>query len=178
MLYYYVYRMNLETVFLLMLCGGVLWAAAAASVGKRFQKTWRVCCGMLMLAALFLILYYTVFRRGISSSGRVVLRPFASFEEAKKKREIYRSLTMNILLFFPIGLFLPQLLPGKWKPWQKMLVTVLAGLLFSAGIETIQYLYKLGDAETDDLITNSIGTFIGALTVPCTAMLEKIGAKR
>lgn len=164
-LFYRIYRLPYLTVLLLIVCAVLLWAALTAAVGKKYPKSWKTVNAVLLLILLLAILHYTLLRRTPDAGKQLVLKPFASLKAAKLVDEIYRSLTMNTLLFFPIGLFLPQLLPGKWKPWQKMLVTVLAGLLFSAGIETIQYLYKLGDAETDDTITNVIGTAIGTLHV-------------
>lgn len=174
MLYYYVYRLSLRTVYLLMLCGVMLWAAASAIAGERLRKYWRICCAVLLLAAMALMLYYTVLHREPRLSSVIVLQPFASLEAAKKMHEIYRALTMNILLFFPFGLLLPQLLPSGWKIWQKLLVTILAGLMFSVTIEAMQYFLVRGDAETDDVITNILGTFIGTLHLPLASAVKRL----
>lgn len=175
---YSTYRLPLKTVFILMALAVLLWAILAATFGKKYPKSRKAANAVLLSALVFCILYFTLFRRTPNPENRVVLMPFASLEAAKQQGEIYRSLTMNILLFFPIGLFLPQLLPNKWKAWQKILVTVGAGLLLSACIETSQYLLALGDAETDDIITNVIGTSIGTLHVLLASGISRLTNKK
>ena len=39
------------------------------------------------------------------------------------------------------------------------------GLLLSAGIEYTQYRFALGVAETDDVICNTLGVFIGSTSL-------------
>ena len=58
----------------------------------------------------------------------------------------------NILVFIPFG----ALFPGK--RWRALLLTA---VLFSAGIETIQYAFNLGWCEIDDVICNVLGAAIG-----------------
>lgn len=178
LLFYRIYRLPYITVFLLILGAVLLWAILSVTLGKKYPKSWKAVNAALLVILLLAILYYTLLRRTPEAEKQLALKPFASLEAARLVDEIYRSLTMNILLFFPIGLFLPQLLPGKWKPWQKMLVTVAAGLVFSAGIETIQYLYKLGDAETDDTITNVIGTALGSVHILFAAGISRFVKKK
>ncbi len=177
-LIYRIYRIPLKTVFLLMAAAVLLWALLTATVGKKYRKSWKTVNAVLLLALVFSILYFTIFRRTPHPENNVILMPFASLEAAKQQSEIYRSLVMNILLFFPIGLFLPQLLPDRWKPWQKVIATVAAGLLFSTCIETAQLLFSLGDAETDDTITNAIGTAISSLHVLLAAGICRLTKKK
>ena len=74
-----------------------------------------------------------------------MLVPFQNFREAREQPELYRSMLMNVLLFFPIGLSLPFVL-GKWK--LSVPVTVVLACLSSAGIEYLQYGYSLGNRQT------------------------------
>ncbi len=175
---YRVYRLPFRSVFVLMAIAVFLWAIFAATLGKKYPKSRKAAHAVLLLTAVFCILYSTLLRRTPNAEDRVVLMPFASLEAAKHMDEIYRSLVMNVLLFFPIGLFLPQLLPDKWKSWEKILVTVGAGLLFSVGIETLQYFLKLGDTETDDTITNALGTAIGTLHIVLADAFSKLAKKK
>lgn len=94
--------------------------------------------------------------------SELVLQPFASFSEARIQPEMYRSMFMNLFLFFPWGLTLPYVFPGKWK--RKVLITLFLTLAFSVLIEYLQYYYHLGRAETDDVICNTLGAFIGTLS--------------
>lgn len=63
---------------------------------------------------------------------------------------------MNIVLFVPFGFFLSGLLP------EKKTFIVLLGLLFSLLIETLQYTQMRGSFEIDDLINNTLGSYVGA----------------
>ena len=67
---------------------------------------------------------------------------------------------MKVFLFVPIGLSLPFAL-GKGR--LSVFLTVAAALIFSAGIEYMQYLYALGRCEVDDVIMNTLGALIGCL---------------
>lgn len=62
----------------------------------------------------------------------------------------------NILLFIPLGLFLPVL----WKKFRKIGYTIMTGFSFSLLIETSQLLNNRR-TDIDDLILNTLGTVIG-----------------
>ena len=69
-----------------------------------------------------------------------------------------RSIILNILLFVPFGYLLPMLLPHfRW--WQVILI----GIISSFCIELLQFLTRLGYADIDDLINNTLGAAIGWL---------------
>ena len=95
------------------------------------------------------------------SGTELILTPFQSFQEAKIQPERYRSMLMNVFLFFPLGLSLPFSLPEKWK--LKSLSTILFAMALSICIELAQYHYQLGRAEMDDVICNTVGSVIGSM---------------
>ncbi len=70
---------------------------------------------------------------------------------------------LNIILFIPIGFLLPmvlyQLKSVKMRAWQMGLVA----MVISISIEATQYMLSIGEAETDDVITNTLGAVIGFL---------------
>lgn len=70
---------------------------------------------------------------------------------------------LNIILFIPIGFLLPmvvyQLRNVRMRAWQMGLVA----MVISISIEATQYLLSIGEAETDDVITNTLGAVIGFL---------------
>ena len=93
-----------------------------------------------------------------------------------------RGLALNILLFIPMGIFLPALLPplrGRNKrtrkadkktrfirtrvragfPWRAFLVCLLLSLV----LEIVQYTTRLGAFDADDLLCNAIGALIGCI---------------
>lgn len=62
----------------------------------------------------------------------------------------------NIVLFIPLGFFLPLL----WRRWQRFLSVLLAGLFFSLTIETIQ-LFIHRSVDIDDILLNTLGVVLG-----------------
>ena len=70
----------------------------------------------------------------------------------------YRNSLLNVLLFVPLGFFLPVL----WKRFRSFLWTGLFGLSFSLTIELLQ-LFTLRATDINDLITNATGTILGWL---------------
>ena len=67
---------------------------------------------------------------------------------------------MNSLLYVPFGTFLPYLLSSKYKK-SNLVITVLLSLAISIIIEGLQYFYSIGLCETDDVIFNTFGAFVG-----------------
>lgn len=113
------------------------------------------------IISLLGVLSFTVFGREVETYN-IELRPFYSFIMAKNQPEYYRTVFMNSLLFVPFGTFLPYLLSSKYKK-SNVAVTVLISFAVSTIIEGLQYLCSIGVCETDDVIFNTFGAFIGAL---------------
>ena len=63
----------------------------------------------------------------------------------------WNNIIQNILLFIPLGF----LIGGKRG--------VITGVLLSIGIESIQFIFRLGYCELDDVLNNTIGAAIGSL---------------
>lgn len=66
------------------------------------------------------------------------------------------STLLNVVLFLPMGLFLPLL----WRRFRKPLPTVLFGFCTSLLIESLQ-IFTFRATDINDLITNTLGTAIG-----------------
>ena len=118
------------------------------------------------------ILYATILTRSEGGTG-LILAPFASLTAARQQPELYREMLMNVFLFFPLGLTLSNALPRKWHRWGRIILTTLVGCALSAGIEYAQYRYALGMAETDDVICNTLGAFIGSTSLLIAHAIEK-----
>lgn len=80
---------------------------------------------------------------------------------------------MNVFLFFPLGLTMSNALPRKWHRWLRIALTALTSCVLSAGIEYAQYRFALGMAETDDVICNTLGAFVGASSLLLAHAMEK-----
>ena len=62
----------------------------------------------------------------------------------------------NIILFMPLGVFLPLL----WTRYEKLSVTVMTGFIFSVMIELFQLL-NYRHTDLNDIATNTFGALIG-----------------
>lgn len=142
----------------------IIWSCIDYMVKKDRIKArvWRFINCVGFLGIFFVILSMTIVSRQ-TSEREVILMPFHFFAEAKIQPEIYRSMLMNVFLFFPLGLTLPFALPERWKG--KVLLAVGFAFLLSAGIEFAQYYFYLGRAEVDDIICNTFGAFLGSLAL-------------
>ena len=130
------------------------------------SRAWfRPALGTCLLAWLAVLAYATVFSRPAGDYGIPNLTLFHSYREVDNggSWEILLSNYMNIMLFFPGGLFLSAALPGRWHPLIRLLLTVLFFLLFSAGMEYLQYRFCLGRVEVDDVFHNTLGALAGSL---------------
>lgn len=147
----------------------LLWPMLCQRVGE-----WRrvLLNTALACAAAFIILYATILTR-TPEIPEVILTPLATFIAAQQQPELYREMLMNVFLFFPLGLTLSNALPRKWHRWGRIILTTLVGCAFSAGIEYAQYRYALGLAETDDVICNTMGAFLGAASLLAAHTIEK-----
>ena len=160
-----IYRQPLNRIILWMLLLNALWAAMKAFVGTR--KTWKLFNAVVICASLFGIIGLTVLNR-TGGTHDVILRPFTTFEEAQIQPELYRAMLMNVFLFVPLGLSMPNVIEiatkysKRWKPVTSVLLAITFGFLLSTTIEYLQYRYSLGHCEVDDVIMNTLGTAIGA----------------
>ena len=127
---------------------------------------------VLFCAAVIASLYATILNRA-PGNYELILTPFATFTAAQQQPELYREMLMNVFLFFPLGLTLSNALPRKWHRWLRIILTTLIGCILSAGIEYAQYRYALGLAETDDVICNTLGAFIGSTSLLIAHAIEK-----
>ena len=117
-----------------------------------FRNSSRAACCLLLslyLAAVDAVvglpsLLYIRFDRNIN------LVPFAHMFSD------YRNSLLNVLLFVPLGFFLPVL----WKRFRSFLWTMLFGLGFSLCIELLQ-LFTVRATDINDLMTNTAGTILG-----------------
>lgn len=140
----------------------VIWTLIAL-VTKRlhFEKWYCLINRLLLVFSIIVVAGMTVASRN-TETYQFQLIPFYSFIEAKIQPEIYRSMLMNVFLFVPLGLTMPYALPDSVKHIVK--TTVFASCAFSATIELLQLVFRLGRCETDDLICNTLGASIGAIS--------------
>ena len=126
--------------------------------------------GVYVLAMLYLLLFMRTGRSfpgtyGEYISSAVNLIPFKTIVEYAAEAAGEKSLTGwamknlsgNILLFVPLGFFLPTL----WKKQRKFKNFALTVCLSIAAVEAVQLFTMLGRFDIDDLIFNLAGAAIG-----------------
>ena len=135
-----------------------------SSIIKTSVKSKKINFKQLILVALFIgyivfVCELTIFGRGSSHFMQMNLQPFSGYIDAWKKYSLrdLQNCIFNILMFVPLGIFLP-LLFSKFKLFKWLLPVVVMATL---SIETYQTLTGAGIFELDDLINNSLGGIIG-----------------
>lgn len=164
-----IYSKPLSNIILAIVIAIVAWGYLRTKVQLR---RWTMANFVLFCAAVIAILYATILNR-TPGNYELILTPFATFTAAQQQPELYRAMLMNVFLFFPLGLTLSNALPRKWHRWGRIAFTTLIGCILSAGIEYAQYRCALGLAETDDVICNTLGAFIGSTSLLIAHAIEK-----
>lgn len=165
----HIYALPLHMVIILMLALLIAWAMLSLHQNQRKRS---IINAVLCSITALIILYATILTR-TPGDYKPILTPFATFTAALQQPELYREMLMNVLLFFPLGLTLSNALPRKWHRWSRIILTSLVGCALSAGLEYAQYRCALGLAETDDVICNTLGAFIGSTSLLIAHAIEK-----
>lgn len=100
---------------------------------------------ILVALYILIILWVTLFTRE-PRAARIVKGLFWEV-----RMGYWWDIVLNILLFIPLGCLLGT----------KQAIAI--GLSLSIGIESIQFIFRLGYCELDDVLNNTIGAAIGAL---------------
>ena len=166
-MFYYIYRIPLPITVIIIAAAVVGWALIMRFSARRGAAV-RAINIILVFIALGGILYITLHHR-LPGQRELILMPFHSFIEAKAEREMYREMLMNLFLFVPLGVTMPFALlkngvTASSQRLKNILVTVAFALILSLAIESIQYFFALGRAETDDVICNTSGALAGILS--------------
>ncbi|MDD6799359.1 MAG: nucleotidyltransferase family protein, partial [Firmicutes bacterium] len=165
----FIYALPITYIILLLAVMPVVWGYLFVKIRK---PHWQIMNGLLAIAAAAAVLYATLISRepGTFSAFQ---KPFAKLADAHVQPELYREMLMNVFLFFPFGLTLSNALPRKLNLWGKISLTAFIGCALSLGIEYSQYRYAFGMAETDDVICNTLGVFIGSSSLLIAHAIEK-----
>lgn len=106
---------------------------------------------ILFITYVVVIVYLTLlFRENIGEKGISLLKSYGKFFADSESRA---SIIKNIWLFIPLGAFMYRLTPKKG--------ILLVAVILSVVIECIQFFCQTGFCELDDVISNSLGGYIG-----------------
>lgn len=167
----FIYCLKPWAQLLLCAAGWTAWTVVMILLYRK--RALRACMAWIALAlTLALIVYQTLLLRS-GGARRLELRPLVTWLKALEEDEYYRSMALNAILFTPLGLASSTILLRRFSTGKSVLYSVLLGLLLSITVETAQYVFALGIAETDDLIMNAVGTFAGAAHIWIVRWAEK-----
>ena len=170
------YNVSNEKIFFILLAFSLI-----LSIGKRLFMM-KKCYNYMIVAFLFLyvifIFYITLFSRlNTESAGDYSLIPFHSYYlAAHGMKEMIRESILNILFFYPLGYLFASLNIEKINSKRWIIIPIACAL--SLIIELSQYIFKLGYAEVDDVIHNTLGCAIGLLMCILLEKLFKIIKKQ
>lgn len=157
----------LNRVYLWVYCLPLAWLillGAVATVGfcillRRFARCrwWRPVLYLMFCGWFAVVLWATLLQRGASELFEVRWIPFSSYLEifSGNNPETFRTVLMNVALFYPAGLLLGSLISRR-----RLCLLLLLGL-FSLTIELSQFWFQLGFCEIDDVLHNTLSAALG-----------------
>lgn len=128
----------------------------------------------LLIAWLIVVIGLTMLDRGVNYEGWINLKLFSGYINAWNNWSLseLQLIIFNILMFMPLGLFLPLL----GKPLRHFSPVLLISLMVTICLEIIQLLTGMGIFELNDVLHNTIGSIIGYFLV--AAILSCIERKK
>ena len=134
------------------LCAGIV---GVREYYNKERGVWRKLLWTAVTAFYFVFfLYITLLMRSYGSRRMVELRPFVRFQPTSPE---FHYVIENILLFVPLGILLPMRFSFA-RRWKGMIGIALC---LSLAVEVLQFVFRCGKSEVDDLIANVIGAVIG-----------------
>ncbi|MGN1195901.1 MAG: VanZ family protein [Acutalibacteraceae bacterium] len=145
----------------LLFCGLYLFSAVYYYLQYREkEKLARIFGVILFSASCLFFVYLAVFRR-VPHEVQTEFTPLWSYcatISGSYGIDVFAQIIENIVIFIPIGFFLPFALGEKKSSFLSAFVF---GFVLSFFAEGCQYVFSLGVCETDDLINNTLGAVVG-----------------
>ena len=132
------------------------------------KRIWPFLFGLYCALMLWLLFDRTGYDAGLPYAEQLKynLLPFETIgrflrllgsSQGGLRTHAFINLIGNVVMFIPLGFFLPKL----WKWQQKLLRTLLTTALIILLVELTQMFTLVGTCDTDDLILNTLGAAIG-----------------
>lgn len=133
------------------------------------RKGLRYGLGLLLIEYVLLIYCSTVFFRN-TGGLQYDFMPFwsyFSYFRGENDRLLGENI-MNMVVFVPVGVLAGVTFRGM--TWKKVLVI---GICLSVGIEALQFVFRKGFSEVDDVMHNTLGCVIGYGLFHCCRLAIK-----
>ena len=116
---------------------------------------------LLCFLSLFLVIFATIILFNLPIDFKpeqytLNLEPFRWLKEANIKQRIMVEISPNIILFIPLGFFIPTV----FKKGRELYKTAFLVFMVTISIESFQYLIGRS-SDVDDVIANLVGGIIG-----------------
>ena len=136
-----------------------VFLAVIYKVCRREKARVSLSC-LLLIVYIQVVLQTAFFSREPESRTQMDLRLFGIWGEAPIEHAYFIE---NIIIFIPFG----GLMPMVFKRMKKMRYCVFAGFLFFCIIEISQLITQWGFCQLDDVVTNTVGAFVGWIIWNC-----------
>ena len=128
-----------------------------------------------LIVLIYLLFFHSSYRQGLNTFNidmfskehlqmcnfiplKTIITYFSRLYEHTINTDIViKNLLGNLLLFAPIGFFVPVLFDNKINRFYKFLLLILIITIF---VEIIQFITFMGSSDIDDIILNTIGAII------------------
>ena len=120
-------------------------------INKKYRIAW-----ILFIAYIIVIFQIVFFSREPGCRKEISL---VLFETWGHSFHMHAMFIENIIMFIPFGVLLPIVFKQVRRGWK----CVLIGFLCSCGIEITQHIAQRGYLQLDDVVTNTVGMFVGWL---------------
>ena len=135
-------------------------------------KTGTVVTWVVFVLYLVFLFKLLLFSRAPGSERSVNLVPFATISDylssssAGVRRFAIGNVLGNVVVFVPLGAFLPLL---RRRIGTRTNLLVVIGT--SVAVEIVQGVFGLGAADIDDVILNTLGGLVGIVLIPLARVL-------
>lgn len=137
-----------------------------------WKKGWRKVIGLFLAEYVILIYCSTVIFRQVKEGARYNYSPFWSYDAIRDGHDfLIVENIMNVLMFVPVGILLGMIALKTLKSLKEWLIAIGIGLCVSITIEALQFVFRRGLSEFDDVMHNTLGCLIGLMII---AVIEGI----
>ena len=120
---------------------------------------------------IFVLFAFLFFKTNSFQSLNLI--PFYTITDYLSKGGIFSLINVigNIVLFIPLGIYLILFNHNK-----RVFINTLWSVIISVAVEVLQYLFKVGATDIDDIILNGLGGFLGIVIykIICKIFKDKV----